>query len=703
MIFDGSPGRVLTRATFLLLSSVAIAAAQQTPAQTRQFPPGTLTRIADLPPAPLRTRIEALSDKARGRALEALRAFHFTESDLNSLRADAEGALYYEDNFIPAPETAPAQAESETPAPLAVTVPVSPFPGSLVFHSKPGAPNVLYLNFSGETVTNTAWNDSLGRAEIPAVAFSKDSDFSTFSSTDQAAIKSIWQRVAEDYAPFNIDVTTARPATFGTRTAHALITRNTDANGDPNPSSSAGGVAYVSMFAGSSFAYFRPAWIYYNNLSGNESYIAEAASHEIGHNLGLSHDGKTDGTEYYGGHGSGDTSWGPIMGTGYSRNVSQWSKGEYYLANNSQDDLATIAAKLSYRTDDHGNSPVTGTALTMTGVTNIVASTPETDPENLNPANKGILERNTDVDVFSFATGNGTVRLTVNPWIIPSGTRGGNLDVLLELFDETGTLRATNNSASQTLAQIQTTLTAGNYYLHVRNTGVGTPTNSSPTGYTAYASIGQYFISGYVVAPPVSPPTVQLIASVNNPAWGSVSPTNAVYEAGSSAQIQATPAAYYRFAAWTNDAGGTVNPLTLVLNTNVSVKAIFAEQLTTNHPTPLSWLASCGYTNNFETVVTNIGANGLPLWQSYIAGLNPADPNDQFRLALNHRVNGNGDVLSWSTVTGRVYSISWSTNLANAFAPLPGASNLPWTTRSFTNLANPSASAACYRIEVRKP
>jgi hypothetical protein len=226
----------------------------------------------------------------------------------------------------------------------------------LVFHSRPGAPNVLYLNFCGETVVNTEWNTVVGRTEIPAVPFSTDSDLTTFSDAEQLAIKRIWQRVAEDYAPFNIDVTTERPATFTTRTAVALITRTTDANGDPNPYNTAGGVAYVNAFGTTTYAKYRPAWIYPGNLSNVESYIAEAASHEIGHNLGLSHDGKTDGTEYYGGHGIGDISWGPLMGTGYGRNVSQWSKGEYYLANNTQDDLATIAGKISYRSDDHANS-----------------------------------------------------------------------------------------------------------------------------------------------------------------------------------------------------------------------------------------------------------------------------------------------------------------------------------------------------------
>jgi len=33
------------------------------------------------------------------------------------------------------------------------------------------------------------------------------------------------------------------------------------------------------------------------------------------------------------------------MGAAFDRNVTQWSKGEYYLANNTQDDLAIIAGK----------------------------------------------------------------------------------------------------------------------------------------------------------------------------------------------------------------------------------------------------------------------------------------------------------------------------------------------------------------------
>lgn len=496
---------------WLALGWCATAAFAQTPGE---FPPGSFRGLDALPAGRLREQLETLPPAAQERARQWLNSFHFTGRDLHSLHADATGGIFYVCEGVTA--TGAAATAAETPPVGQAAVPVNPFPASLIFHSRPGAPNVLYLNFTGEVVTNTQWNTEISRTVIPAVAFSTDGDLSTFSDAEQLAIKRIWQRVAEDYAPFNIDVTTERPATFNNRTAVALITRTTDANGNPNPYSNAGGVAYVNVFNTTQYAKYRPGWIYQNNLANDESYISEAVSHEIGHNLGLSHDGKTDGSEYYGGHGSGDISWGPLMGVGYNRNVSQWSKGEYYLANNTQDDLATIAGKISYRTDDHGGTPGTATALVITGGTNIVSTTPENDPANTNTVNKGVFERTTDLDVFSFVTGNGPVSLSVKPWIMPSGiTRGGNLDVLVELYNEAGTRLLTNNPATQTTALIQTNLPEGRYYLHVRNSAAGNPLSSTPTGYTTYGSMGQYFLSGSVTpaATFIVPPLAELQAT----------------------------------------------------------------------------------------------------------------------------------------------------------------------------------------------
>ena len=488
----------------LLLSAGFLAGQPPLPpaaAGRMEFVPGQWNRLEELPGGRFRDQVDALPLPARDRARRWLQSFQFPAHDLASLRCDSEGGIYYVCHFEPGAETAQTSPAPSPVQPSAAPLPVSPFPDSLKFHSRPGAPNVIYLNFAGETVTNTEWNTQLGRAEIPALPFSMDADFTTYSGSEQAAIRAIWQRVAEDYAPFDVNVTTERPATFNNRTAMVLITRNTDANGLPNPASDSGGVSYVNVFGTIFYARYRPAWVYANNLGHVESYIAEAASHEAGHNLGLSHDGRTDGMEYYGGHGSGDISWGPIMGTGYNRNVSQWCKGEYYLANNTQDDLAILASKLNYRPDDHGSSPSLATALVLTGGTNVVSTTPENDPANTNRANKGILERAGDVDWFSFVTGSGPIWLTVRPWVMPSGPRGGNLDIALELYDSAGNLLLTNNPPETTAATLATQLAAGLYFVAVRNSGAGDPFSSTPTGYTAYGSLGQYFFSGWVTDP----------------------------------------------------------------------------------------------------------------------------------------------------------------------------------------------------------
>ena len=139
--------------------------------------------------------------------------------------------------------------------------------------------------------------------------YSLDGDDASFSSTELASIAAIWRRVAEDFAPFDVDVTTESPASFGPTTGRILVTRDSDANGNAMPAQGAGGVAYVGVFGTSYYGSYSPALVYFNNLGGGrEDYVSEAASHEMGHNLSLSHDG-TASSGYYGGHGSGETSF----------------------------------------------------------------------------------------------------------------------------------------------------------------------------------------------------------------------------------------------------------------------------------------------------------------------------------------------------------------------------------------------------------
>ena len=91
----------------------------------------------------------------------------------------------------------------------------------------------------------------------------------------------------------------------------------------------------------------QPAFVFAGNLGGSTGYVAEAASHEAGHTFGLFHDG-TASSSYSTGHGD----WAPIMGVGYGKAITQWSRGEYPSATNHQDDLAAIAALGGLAPDD---------------------------------------------------------------------------------------------------------------------------------------------------------------------------------------------------------------------------------------------------------------------------------------------------------------------------------------------------------------
>ncbi|MDA0991397.1 MAG: hypothetical protein O3A51_11680, partial [Verrucomicrobia bacterium] len=363
--------------------------------------------------------------------------------------------------------------------PLAATVTAAANAGSTgagaaaeappVLNSLPGSDYVIYCDFDGEVVTHPFWN---GGATINALPHPKANDTSWVSA--------VWKRVAEDFAPFDINITTDRAvydaATVGHR-MHCVITpTDTAAPGS-------GGVAYLFSFASDI-----PCWVF----NPTEYSCADTIAHEVGHTLGLSHDGRSaPSEEYYGGHGSGAVGWAPIMGAGFigpDENVTQWCRGEYPDANNQEDDLATIASAngFSFRVDDKGNSRVTAATLNITGA-NILDS--------------GIIEKTLDTDWFTFSTVGGSVVINANPLDVMStegetgsSTDGANLAVQLSLYDEAGGLMETVSPAATLNASISRTLAPGTYYISVDGAGRGT----LATGFSDYASLGQYTLTGTV-------------------------------------------------------------------------------------------------------------------------------------------------------------------------------------------------------------
>ena len=441
---------------------------------------------------------------------------------------DRQGRVFFEEELrLPAeaPVT-PAAADPLSPA-------LEPLDQTFKLHSRPSAKRTIYLNFVGATLTNTAWNSS-SQPTITAEPFDLDGAPSTFSNAELERIQYIWKRVAEAYSAFDVDVTTEPPPadrltrsstsddTFGTT---VLITRRTFY------SCSCGGVAYLSSFDDVG-DYYKPALVFFDALgSGNEKYVADAIAHEAGHNLSLSHDG-TASSGYYQGHGSGATGWAPIMGVGYYQQLVQWSKGEYAGANNTEDDYARMQLTgLPLRADDHGNAITSATPLpsvTAGGVTTITGS--------------GVIERPTDVDVFSFVAGAGPVSITVSP-----APRAPMLDILATLRDSNNNVLATANPADSLPATLTATLSAtGTYFVTVDGVGKGDPLS---TGYTDYGSIGQYTISGTVQASAQQPPLAVITAT---PTSG-VAPLTVNFSSAGSADADGSIVSY----AWNFGDGGT--------------------------------------------------------------------------------------------------------------------------------------------------
>lgn len=155
--------------------------------------------------------------------------------------------------------------------------PVLPIPGYQngisVLESLHGATAVVYLDFQGGHTPT--WG---GVSYAPAGV-----------SNDQ--IREVFRRVAEDFMPFNINITTDlqiyENAPQGSR-QRVLITPTTVVAPD------AGGIAYVGSF---DWTGETPCWVFETSGKG----CAEACSHEIGHTLNLAaHEGQNDNGTHIG-------------------------------------------------------------------------------------------------------------------------------------------------------------------------------------------------------------------------------------------------------------------------------------------------------------------------------------------------------------------------------------------------------------------
>jgi len=310
---------------------------------------------------------------------------------------------------------------------------------------------VILLDFDGYTVKGTSWNFSGDIVAAPA-------------NLTTGQMDEIIKRVTNDYSVFNITVTTDE-AVYNAANVYkrmrVILTESWEWYGQ------SGGVSYVNSFT---WGDNTPCFVFSSLLNYNTKYIAEAASHESGHTLGLFHQALYDAngvktSEYNPGLGSGEISWAPIMGVSYYKNLTLWHNGSNsYGATSYQNDVDIITNVVGVKSDDNSN--------TFSGATPLTSSL------------DGIINNSTDIDFFSIDISSAKT-ISLVPFNLGVNNAGANLDLVLNIYDSQGILISVVDN-SDVLSKT-TVLNAGKYYL-----SASTIANQNAT---KFGMLGYYNIS----------------------------------------------------------------------------------------------------------------------------------------------------------------------------------------------------------------
>jgi hypothetical protein len=239
--------------------------------------------------------------------------------------------------------------------------------------SLPGAAQTLFLDFDGDFLAT--WNRTDSNQTYTNVnvgQFNLDNT-AGISDAETAAIKKIWQSVADDYAPFNINVTTVSPGSFANGVSLRVVmagdttaTLRTSAGrtfnmsgtvfiGDNNGSAvDTSGYSAISSYTNGEpntvyvFAKYISTWGTTDSEGRQRDLqyvMATTASHEAGHAFGLVHHGNYD-------VGSNITT--PIMGSNTQGDRSVWSN--YMVGTVAHNNLTELANVIGARPDDYSSS-----------------------------------------------------------------------------------------------------------------------------------------------------------------------------------------------------------------------------------------------------------------------------------------------------------------------------------------------------------
>jgi hypothetical protein len=400
------------------------------------------------------------------------------------------------------------------------------FAGIPALSSLPGAGHTIYLDFDGHF--QATWNRTDSNqtyTNITSAEFNIDNT-AGISANEELAIRKIWETVADDYSPFNVNVTTLAPSISNTAALRVVIagessatlrnsagttltipTRDVFISDDNGNMVDTSGYAAIGSYTNAQpnvvyvFAEYMSTWGTTDSegrFRDLRAIIATTATHEAGHAFGLEHHGDYD---------VGTSLITPIMGSNTQGDRSLWSS--YTVGKTTFDTKARLSKLFGARPDEFTGSLSSATEF----------------PIRYSPifgysgSVKGVIGTTADVDLFRFTTtATNTYQITVS---VP---QFGNLDSQLVLYMVRGSgfgtpyleqIMIVDPSIPQSSpfsglgATIKGPLPAGKYALAVRSHG----SYGDIGGYTMTVSIpssGTFYDPGTVgvfYAETSTPPT----------------------------------------------------------------------------------------------------------------------------------------------------------------------------------------------------
>ncbi len=439
--------------------------------------------------------------------------------------------------------------------------------GVPLLNSRPGAAYTVYLDVNGFNYNGVWDSGELGMpGSTPSVG---DVDAAaTFNATQVASIKQIWERMAQSYIGFNVNVTTVDPAVAANQ-ASTDVARQNFYDATPNMmhtvigsqvrggalvtaanpsgkwySTGADGVSGLGVVAGVTGGTGNGGhtnWMFTEDQQGpgfiNGEYIGAISAHENGHAFGLYHQsdytGDTLTHEYTNGDAVGTTTtpgtYVAIIGNADARQRIAWRVGDTDQngvrtpINDIQSMLATDnvsngragTANLHLVDDGIGHSRDTATPLAITGNTvdfnlaqGVIVPNSETTP-----VASGFT--NYTQDWFSFNSTGSPITLTANDgteFLTPGVADGaGTLRSTLDIYNAAGLIVGTAIEDASTLFETYTgTLPLGTYYANIDSFG-GHVQDAPAFNAATYYDTGAFFLTGSGFAAVPEPASLGLV------------------------------------------------------------------------------------------------------------------------------------------------------------------------------------------------